>query len=426
MNTVYKFPDGFLWGTATAAHQVEGNNYNSDGWLMEHLTHSLYLEPSGDAVDHYHRYQDDIRLLAELGFNSYRFSIEWARVEPEREFFSQAILDHYKRMLEACHQNQLVPMMTLHHFTSPRWLIHEGGWGSFETAARFGEYAGLVMRELGDLAGAVCTINEVNIPTMARMLWMRHMDEEGDNDEDGDSFYRMALAEAATRFRVPIEKLKPFMLATSEHDREVMLNAHQQAALACKAEHPDVPVGMTLAMADMQAEPGGELIRDEYRHELQDIFLDAAREGGDDFIGVQTYTRERYGPEGLLPVREGAPVTQMGYENYPKALEGTIRYAAAKSGLPVYVTENGIGTSLDSERLAYYRTALQGVVACMRDGIDVRGYYAWSAFDNFEWNSGYEKTFGIISVDRETQKRKVKTSGFWLGDVAKANQYPID
>lgn len=425
MNRVYKFPEGFLWGTATAAHQVEGNNYNSDGWLMEHLTHSLYLEPSGDAVDHYHRYQEDIRLLAELGFNSYRFSIEWARVEPEREFYSHAILDHYKRMLEACHQNRLVPMVTLHHFTSPRWLIHEGGWGSFETAARFGEYASLVMRKLGDLIGAICTINEVNIPTMARMIWMQQMDN-GENDEEGGSFYRMALKEAADRFRVPLEQFKPFIMATSEHDREVMLNAHRQAVMACKAERSEIPVGMSLAVTDMQAEPGGEQVRDKYRNELQDIFLAAAKDGGDDFIGVQTYTRERFGPEGLLPVKEGAPVTQMGYENYPKALEGTIRYAAAKSGLPVYVTENGIGTSLDSERLDYYRTALQAVVACMRDGIDVRGYYAWSAFDNFEWNAGYEKTFGIIGVDRQTQKRKVKTSGFWLGDVAGANQYPID
>lgn len=424
MNTVFSFPEGFLWGTATAAHQVEGNNVNSDTWVMEHLNHSLYLEPSGDAIDHYHRFGEDIRLLAELGFNSYRFSIEWARVEPERDFISQAMLDHYKRMLETCQEYGLTPMVTLHHFTSPRWLICDGGWGSLETAERFGDYAGLVMREMGDMIGVVCTINEANIPSMVKMIWQRM--GMGDDGGEREEFNHMATAEAAEFFGVSIEHFKPFMLSTEDQDREVILNAHRQATFACKMERPDVPVGITLALSDLQADEGGETVRDEYRHEMQDIYLDAARQNGDDFIGVQTYTRSRFGSQGMLPVPDGAAITQMGYENYPLALEGTIRYAAEKTGLPVYVTENGIGTSLDSDRLEYYRVALQCVVDCMRDGIDVRGYYAWSAFDNYEWNSGYEKTFGIIGVDRTTQKRKVKTSGFWLGDVAKANQYPID
>lgn len=424
MNPVFKFPEDFLWGTATAAHQVEGNNLNSDTWVMEHLSHSLYLEPSGDAIDHYHRYEEDIRLLAELGFNSYRFSIEWARVEPERDFISQAELDHYKRMLEVCHEFSLTPMVTLHHFTSPRWLIRDGGWGSLETAERFGLYADVVMRELGDQIGVVCTINEANIPSMVKMIMTRNTQEEEQGERE--EFQRMALAEAAEAFGVSVDHFKPFMLATEEQDREVILNAHRQAVFACKAQRPDVPVGITLAMADMQAEDEGESIRDEYRYAMQDIYLNAVRENNDDFIGVQTYTRNRFGSEGILPVADNADTTQMGYENYPLALKGTILYAAQKTGLPIYVTENGIGTSLDSDRLEYYRVALQCVVDCMQAGVDIRGYYAWSAFDNYEWNSGYEKTFGIIGVDRETQKRKVKTSGFWLGDVAKANQYPID
>lgn len=423
MNTIFSFPDKFLWGAATAAHQVEGNNINSDTWVMEHLNHSLFLEPSGDAIDHYHHYHDDIRLLSELGFNSYRFSVEWARIEPERDFVSQAMLDHYKRMLEACHEYGLTPMVTLHHFTSPRWLIRDGGWGSLETAARFGNYAELVMRQLGDMIGSVCTINEANIPALVRLMWMKKANDESG---EGEEFYRMAFAEGAKAFGVSVENFKPFMFAADEQDREVILNAHRQATFACKAERPEVPVGLTLAMADMQAEAGGETLRDEYRHDLQDIFLESVRENGDDFIGVQTYTRNRFGPEGVLPVKDGAFITQMGYENYPLALEGTIRYAAEKTGLPVYVTENGIATSLGTDRMEYYRVALQCVVDCMKSGIDVRGYYAWSAFDNFEWNSGYEKTFGIIAVDRVTQKRKVKISGFWLGDVAKANHYPID
>ena len=112
----YEFPKGFLWGTATAAHQVEGNNVNSDVWLLEHVPGSMYVEPSGDACDHYHRYRQDIAVLAELGFNSYRFSIEWARVEPEPGVFSLAILEHYRDMLRACHEHGIMPIVTFHHF----------------------------------------------------------------------------------------------------------------------------------------------------------------------------------------------------------------------------------------------------------------------------------------------------------------------
>ena len=149
------------------------------------------------------------------------------------------------------------------------------------------------------------------------------------------------------------------------------------------------------------------------------MYLEAAR--GDDFVGVQTYSRERIGPEGRLPAEEGVELTQMGYEFWPEALEATIRYASQATGRPILVTENGIGTADDTRRLEYYRRALEGVGRCLRDGVDVRGYYAWSAFDNFEWMMGYEKTFGLIAVDRDTQQRTVKPSARWLGQIARAN-----
>jgi len=423
MNGVVKFPENFLWGTATAAHQVEGNNINSDSWVLEHLPHSMYLEPSGDSIDHYHYYKEDIALLAGLGFNSYRFSVEWARIEPEKGFISHASLDHYKRMLECCHKNDLAPMVTLHHFTSPRWLVREGGWGSLETAERFGNYAALVAKELGGMIHSVCTINEANIPVMLRSMWMRRMEEA---DEDHAEFMDMGMVEAAAAFDVSRENFKPFMYAIQPEDMDVILNAHNQAMWGVKAERPELPVGITLALQDLQAIKGGEEVRDEYRRELQDVFLDAVREGNDDFVGVQTYSRSRFGPDGPIGPEEGVSLTQMGYEYYPQALGSTIRYAAEKTGKPVIVTENGIGTSLDSERSEYFRVALHCLAECLKDGIDVRGYYAWSAFDNYEWNSGYDKTFGIIAVDRTTQKRKVKSSAYWLGEVAKQNQFPID
>lgn len=407
----FEFPSNFLWGTATAAHQVEGNNVNSDFWVMEHVPETVFAEPSGDAIDHYHRYPEDIALLAELGFNSYRFSVEWARVEPEDGRFSPAALDHYRRMCETCLAHNIKPVLTYHHFTSPRWLIGQGGWENMETAAKFARYSQTVTAHLGDLAAAICTINEVNIPRMAALLWMGgHAD---------DAFIRRA----ATALHTTPEQFAAFMFAGSVQGRDVIIAAHHQARAAIKAERPSLPVGLTIAMIEMQAVPGGEGVRDQMRCELQDVFLEAAR--ADDFVGVQTYSRERYGAAGVLEPEAGVELTQMGYEFWPQAIGATLRRAHEVAGVPLMVTENGIGAEEDGRRLAYFQTALQSVVQCMQEGLDVRGYFAWSAFDNFEWMLGYRPTFGIIAVDRETQQRTVKPSARWLGEIARANRITL-
>jgi beta-glucosidase len=180
---------------------------------------------------------------------------------------------------------------------------------------------------------------------------------------------------------------------------------------------------MTLALQDIHIEPGGEQHAARLRYLLNDVYLEAAR--GDDFIGVQVYTRKRVGPDGVLPPPESAEVTQIGYEFWPEALEATIRIAAA-AGIPVIVTENGIATAEDERRLAYVERALRCVINCLQDGIDLRGYTYWSALDNFEWYDGYRPTFGLIAVDRETQARTVKPSARWLGEIARANRIELD
>ena len=155
------------------------------------------------------------------------------------------------------------------------------------------------------------------------------------------------------------------------------------------------------------------------RYDLNTYFLEAVR--GDDFVGVQTYSRQRVGPNGSLPPEEGVELTQMGYEFWPESLEATIREAAAVAQIPIIVTENGIGTTDDTRRVEYIRRAVRGVAKCLRDGIDVRGYTYWSALDNYEWMSGYRPTFGLIAVDRSTQQRAVKPSARLLGEIARAN-----
>jgi beta-glucosidase len=156
-----------------------------------------------------------------------------------------------------------------------------------------------------------------------------------------------------------------------------------------------------------------------HRAGWEDPFLEAAR--GDDFIGVQTYTRHRFGPAGMLAPEPGVPLTTMGYEVWPEALGATIRRAAAATGAPVLVTENGIATDDDRQRIDFVRRALESVLDCLADGVDVRGYTYWSLLDNFEWAHGYRPTFGLVAVDRTTQIRTPKPSASWLGKVARAN-----
>jgi len=404
----FQFPKDFLWGTATAAHQVEGNNINCESWVLEHLPGTIYAEPSGDACDHYHRYPADIALLADLGFNAYRFSIEWARIEPEEGEFSYASLEHYRRMLTTCHEHGIAPVVTFHHFTSPRWLHRYGGWLDEKTPERFARYCERVTDHLGDLISVACTVNEANIAMLlAKLLPFNRQEQPW-------------WGAAAQAFGVPADRLGLFQFVANARSREIIMAAHRRAFDVIHAGPGNFPVGMTLALPDIQQGEGGESRAAEFRREMSDCYLEQLR--GDDFVGVQTYARMVVGPDGLIPPGEDVELNQMGEEFYPEALGGTIRHAAQVTGIPIYVTENGLASTDDSRRLEYIQRALRCVVNSLESGIDVRGYFCWSAFDNYEWVSGYRPQFGLIAVDRKTQQRTAKPSAHWLGAVARANR----
>ncbi|MGC1342385.1 MAG: family 1 glycosylhydrolase [Candidatus Binataceae bacterium] len=410
-----KFPEKFLWGTATAAHQVEGGNSNSDCWLLEHVKPTPFVEPSGDACDQYHRYRDDIALLAGLGFNSYRFSIEWARVEPEPGEFSAAALEHYRRVLAACHENRIAPMVTLHHFTSPRWIAAQGGWEAAGTADLFARYCERIARELGDLISAACTINELNGVQMLQTTGLIAPDEK-----IARSRWRTAAARVAG---VAPEEFSAFPFCTRSICRDVMLRGHRLGAQALRSGRGKFPIGMTIAMEEYEAAPGAEALLDAVLA-AEAPFLEAAR--GDDFIGVQNYTRQRLGPKGRLAPEAGVELTLMGYEFRPQALAAAIRRAAAAAPkVPIIVTESGIAAADDSRRIAFIDAALDGVLGCIGDGVDVRGFIYWSMLDNYEWLLGYRPTFGLIAVDRATQRRIVRPSAEHLGRIARANAIDV-
>lgn len=405
------FPTGFVWGAATAAHQVEGGNWNTDCWALEHASPSVFAEPSGDAIDQYHRYEDDLALLAALGLNSYRFSIEWARIEPEEGFVRQAALDHYKRLIEACWTRGLSPCATFHHFTTPRWMARKGGWTSPAIADAFGRYCGIVADALGEDLASACTINEINIPAFVRQSRMLP-----DFSETHRAAARTALGGA--------EPEAFYMFAGTSGYAARAVAAHERARDAIKSAVPELLVGMTISIQEEEAEDHDDAraalaVR---REALYDPFYDAAK--GDDFVGVQTYTRLMTFRDGKTGRPKGAEKTSMGYEFRPQALAAACRDAAKSTGVPVLVTESGYAGE-DKRRCDFIRGALDGVHAAIAEGVDIRGYYYWSAFDNFEWMSGYGMRFGMIDVDRRTQTRLVKPSAAMLGAIARANALDV-
>jgi beta-glucosidase len=403
------FPAGFLWGAATAAHQVEGNNVNSDLWVLEHVSPTLFAEPSLDACDHYHRFADDIRLLASLGLNTYRFSIEWARIEPERNRFSTAALEHYRRVLAACHENGVTPMVTFYHFSSPRWFAALGGWENRGAGDLFVRYCERAAKHLGNLIDYAATFNEPNLPLLLR--WVSNVKIP---------FLTVTRMQSQAARAAGSNRFGCFFLGDAYKLRDLMIPTHQRARDAMKSA-ADFPVGLCLAMQDEQP-AGPRSRRDAKCVEVYDAWLAAAASG--DFLGIQPYTRCRVGKDGDMVPEPGAELTQMGYEFWPEAVEACLRYAAARVRVPIYVTENGIATSDDSRRVEYIRRALGGIANAIESGIDVRGYIHWSLLDNFEWIFGYRPRFGLVSVDRYTQERTVKPSGHYLGEIAQSNRVP--
>jgi beta-glucosidase len=405
------FPPGFLWGAATAGHQVEGGNTNADLWPMEWAEHSTFNEPSGDACDHYHRYPEDIATLAELGLNAYRFSLEWSRIEPEPGFYSLAALDHYKRVIEACLHHGVTPVVTYNHFTVPRWMAGRGGWKADDAPERFADYAARATRHFGDLLSWVCTLIEPNLMAMMRSTGVLAM---GSGDRQDATAPVDSGASGIGGFDP-----RRYRMGIVAADLEQMARAHRLAGQAIKAANSSVRTGWTLALVDLQAAEGGEERCGEARRVGQTDWL--AVSSDDDFVGVQTYSRTRIGPEGKLPEPEGSATMQTGWEVYPAALGHTVRLAAAQANVPVLVTENGMATDDDSARIAYTERALDALAGCLADGVDVRGYIHWTLLDNFEWNAGFSKTFGLIAFDPDTFARTIKPSARWLGQVAQRN-----
>jgi beta-glucosidase len=402
-----RFPAGFLWGTSSAAHQVEGNDRNCDWWEFEHEPGRIAKGDTSEvACDHYNRYREDFSLLRELGQGSHRLSIEWSRIEPSEGEFDSRQIRHYRDVLGELREQGMAPMVTLHHFTNPLWFIKKGGWSASGSARAFLPYVHRVVDELGDLVSLWCTINEPNI--YAANGWIT------------GEFPPARRGGLLSAYRV---------LANMRH-------AHELAYLAIKRRWPDSPVGLSHhkflflpasgRRADRLAAQTAQLAVDQWP--VAPGRLRMVVEATSDFIGIAHYHGQLVAFDARRPQYQfirrfnvpGVPVTQMGWSADPswmRAVLGDLKHL----GKPVYITENGMATADDRVRERYITDVLENVRLAIQDGVDVRGYFHWTNMDNFEWNRGYQPHFGLIAVDRNTLERTVRPSGRLYARIAKAN-----
>ena len=392
---VADFPADFLWGAATAAHQVEGGNVNNDWWAFEHDPSTAARESSGDGIDQFHRYEEDFELLKSLGHNTHRLSLEWSRIEPAAGEFSRSALAHYRRVLTALADAGLTGFVTLHHFTLPGWFADRGGWLGPDAIAVFERYCQRVVAELGDLMPFVCTINEPQMVALHGYL---------------EGYHPPGVTNPILWKRVG----------------RVLLKAHEAAVRAVRGGPGESRTGLVIQLPLLaparEHDAACRASCDAMRGEIVDLYVDGLT-GPDrgDWLGVQYYRKQWVDP--ASPTRfadppAGSTLTQMGWAVYPDGLRQVL-HRAAEAGLPLYVTENGIATEDDTERLDYLESHLAAVARARAEGVDVRGYLHWSAFDNFEWSEGYGPKFGLIAVDRDKDfTRTPKPSAYAFGRVA--------
>ncbi len=415
----FHFPPDFRWGTATSAHQVEGNNTNNDWWAWEQEEgHIEEGHRSGLACNWWEKAEEDFDRAAELEQNGHRLSVEWSRIEPREGYFDTAALDRYREMLRALRERGIEPMVTLHHFTLPLWLAEVGGWEHPRSIPLFDRYVAHVVEALAEFCDLWCTINEPNVAvTLGHLLGLFPPGQQG-----------FAAAMRAGRN---------------------MMRAHGAAYRRIHRLQPQARVGLAHNIRILDpANPRSPL--DRMAAGLQDrsfneTFLHAAARGwwklplglGPawrlrrtlDWVGLNYYSRDVvafdiHQPQEMFGRRfhhEEAELLDGGYgEFYPQGMGRTLR-RVARLNLPIYITENGIPDADDDQRPRYLLTHLHQVWQVIQNNYPVMGYYHWSLVDNFEWAEGWTLRFGLIEVDPETQERTLRPSALLYRDIIRAN-----
>ncbi len=437
-----EYPDGFLWGAATSAYQIEGSPL-ADGagpsiWhRFSHTPGRTHRDETGDvACDHYRRYADDVRLMAELGLGAYRFSVAWGRVLPEGVGrVNEAGLDFYERLVDALLEHGIRPFATLYHWDLPAALDDRGGWLNRDIADWFAEYLRVVVRRLGDRMEGWATLNEPWVVSDGGYL-------HGALAPGHRNLFEAPLA-SHNLLRAHGAGVQAYRAEAAPASGGIGLVVNLEPKVAASESEEDV-AATARADAYMNRQYLDPVFRGAYPPEMRDVFgeawpdfaaadMDLIRQPID-FLGINYYTRAVTRADPASPPVRAATVpqpghtyTETGWEVYAPAFTDVLRWAHERYGpVPIYVTENGAafydpptppaGGVDDPLRVAYLREHLGAVRAAIAAGVDVRGYFAWSLLDNYEWSLGYSKRFGIVHVDYATQRRTPKASARFYAD----------
>ncbi len=421
--------DRFLWGTATAAHQVEGGNIHSDWWEWEKLPGKIkHGDHSGQACDHWGKFEEDLALMRELGTNAYRFSIEWAKVEPRLGEIDETAVAHYQKVVRLLEQAGIEPLVTLHHFTSPRWFAEKGAWAWTKAtgnpvgdaaAEAFGGYAKLVMERIAPRVRIWCTINEPLVHLGGAYVLGVTPPEKKGFDSLRDPLIGMLRAHADA-YRVLHETARrlhganrPVWVGMAHHFRVFDPKRNWNPIDRLTARTLDQAFNWTIPRA---LETGKVEMRIPGLVKIVETIPDLR--GTQDYFGLNYYTRDLvtlgWTPEGLGPVVSvvpGRPKNDLGWELYPEGFLRALRRVRSEiPGRGILITENGIADHDDSRRPQFIREHLEILDQAIAEGAPVFGYCHWSLLDNFEWIEGFEPRFGLIEIDYATLARKPRES----------------
>lgn len=428
MNKILKFPEGFLWGAVTSAHQVEGGNNNDwtewekanaerlakesqsryAHWMKNWLDIKLEVQDpknyiSGKAAGHYNRFREDFNIAKSLGHNAHRFSIEWSRIEPEEGKFNKKEIEHYHEVLHALRERGIEPFVTLWHWTNPIWIRDIGGWENKNTIEYFLRYVERIIHEYKNLA----------------RFWMP-LNEPG-------SFVGMAYIQEA----FPPQKRNLF---TANRVFNNLMNAYRKSYAVIKKIDSKSEVGLSHYATYM--EPYKNRIHNKIIVSILDYirnwrFLNTVNDCND-FVGIQYYHHDlinlkfgkgRWGPIEIK--NENKWTNDVGWEIYPEGIYHILK-RAAKYRKPIYITENGTADANDNHRTKFIKEHLKYVSQAISEGVDVRGYFYWSLLDNFEWDKGFWPRFGLIEIDYKTLERKPRPSSYVYAEIAKSNTIEIN
>ncbi len=386
MDSELKFPEGFLWGSATSSNQVEGGIVNND-W--SEAARAGRIPDAGRACDHYNHYKEDFDIARELGQNAHRFSIEWSRIEPEEGKFDDREIEHYRQVLSALKERGLEPMVTLWHYTLPLWFSKMGGFENQKSPEYFSRYCAYVVEKMGDIANFWITINEPMV------------------------YASFGYNKAA----YPPFK-KNFLTLIKVVDN--LVTSHNMTYRKIKKIRPELSVGIAKEATGHESNHNPiNIIKSSFIYCFWNQRFLRRISKSQDFIGLNYYMTRRFG------IKESLEKTDMGWEIYPRGIYQCL-VELKQYNKPIYITENGLADATDTKRAKFIKDHLYWVHRAIQDGVNIRGYLYWSLLDNFEWAKGFDPRFGLVEVDYNTMVRTIRPSAYEYKKICEANSLLTD